>query len=581
MIHTKIVCTIGPASESVEMLEGLIRAGMNVARLNFSHGSHEEHAHRIKNIRLAAHNMKASVAILLDTKGPEIRIGDLKIDRVPVQEGQEIILTGRNVLGDRHILPITYQGLPQDVVPGNLILIDDGLIGLEVKKVKGEDIICSAQNSGEILPHKGINVPGVEVSLPGVTSKDTADILFGMEQDLDFIAASFVRKPSDVLEIRKILEDHGGDMDIIAKIESRSGVNNIDDILKVSDGIMVARGDLGVEIPAEEVPLVQKMIIDKCNKEGKPVIIATQMLDSMIRNPRPTRAEASDVANAIFDGADAVMLSGETAAGKYPEEAVITMARIAFKAETAIAYNAQAKGVETSATITDAIGHASYSIADDLGATAIITPTTSGSTAKMVSKYRPRAPIIAATPSPRIQRKLCLIWGVQGMLVPKTEGTDEMIREAVTGALSVRAIQCGDLVVVTAGVPAGNPGTTNLLKVHIVGEVVANGTGIGNMVATGCARVADNGEDAYRKMEKGDVLVAPSTDRDFIPALEKASAIITEEGGLTSHAAIVAINLGIPAVVGVAEARRKIPDGTVVTIDSIRGQIYLGVTKVL
>lgn len=581
MIHTKIVCTIGPASSSVEMLEKLIKAGMNIARLNFSHGSHEEHARRITMIREASQNTGRTVAVLLDTKGPEIRIGDLDPEKISVSPGQEVILTVRNAAGNGNVLPITYEGLPEDVEPGNEILIDDGLIGLEVVAVDGLDIVCRVKNGGDIYPHKGVNVPGVEVKLPGVTEKDISDIIFGIEQDIDFIAASFVRKASDVLEIRRILEEREADIDIIAKIESRSGVNNIEEILKVADGIMVARGDLGVEIPPEEVPLVQKMIIDKCNKVGKPVITATQMLDSMIRNPRPTRAEASDVANAIFDGTDAVMLSGETAAGRYPEEAVRTMAGIASKTETAILYDAEAREVMTSSTITDAISHASFHIAHELGAGAIITPTTSGFTAKMVAKYRPKAPVIASTQNPKVRCKLTLVWGVFPVLIPETNGTDEMIREAVTAALDARYIKCGDLVVVTAGVPAGSPGTTNLIKVHVVGRVAARGTGIGTQVATGIARVVKSAEEAYQKMEQDNILVAVSTDRDYIPALEKAAAVITEEGGLTSHAAIVSINLGIPGVVGVEGAAMKIPDGTVVTVDPARGKVYLGVTKVL
>ena len=550
MIHTKIVCTIGPASESVEMLEKLIKAGMNVARLNFSHGTYEEHGQRIKNIRQAADNQKTCVAILLDTKGPEIRIGSLPGGKVVLSEGQEVIITVEEAHGRENVLPVTYQGLPEDVAPGATILIDDGLIGLEV------------------LSHKGVNVPGVEVNLPGVTEKDAADIIFGIEQGVDFIAASFVRKSSDVLDIRRVLEEHNAEIDIIAKIESRSGVNNIDAILKVADGIMVARGDLGVEIPAEEVPLVQKKIINKCNLAGKPVITATQMLDSMIRNPRPTRAEASDVANAIFDGTDAVMLSGETAAGKYPEEAVRTMARIASQAETGIDYNAEAKGVLTSSTITDAISHASYHIADVLNAAAIITPTTSGFTAKMVAKYRSHAPVIAATQHVRVQRLLSLVWGVKAVLVPETKGTDEMISRAVSAALSERLVQGGDLVVITAGVPVGSPGNTNLIKVHIIGNAIARGTGIGNLVATGV-------------VQTGDVIIASSTDRDFMPSMEKAAAVIAEEGGLTSHAAIVAINLGIPVIVGVEGATEKIPDKSVITVDAARGQVFLGVTKVL
>lgn len=581
VIHTKIVSTIGPASDSVEMLEKLIRSGMNVARLNFSHGSHEEHGRRVTNIREAARNTNIPVAILLDTKGPEIRLGKLLQEKITVNEGQEVILTTRKIEGENNILPVSYEGLPQDVQKGNSILIDDGLIGLEVKEVKNDEIICIVKNTGEISSNKGVNVPGVEVNLPAVTEKDLADILFAIKNDFDFIAASFVRRASDVLEIRKILEDNDASIDIIAKIENRTGVNNIDDILKVSDGIMVARGDLGVEILPEEVPLVQKMIIDKCNKAGKPVITATQMLDSMTRNPRPTRAEASDVANAIFDGTDAVMLSGETAAGKYPVEAVKTMVRIAEKAETALLYNAEAKGVKTLETITDAIGHASFAIAEDLKAAAIITPTTSGSTAKMVSKYRPKAMIIATTPDRKVKRKLSLVWGVIGLLISETDGTDEMVGEAVAGALAADLIKGGDLVVVTAGVPAGIPGTTNLIKVHVVGEVIASGTGIGNLVATGICRVAESSIDAINKVQDGDILVTNSTDKEFIPAMEKAAAVITEQGGLTSHAAIVALNMGLPVIVGVLDALKILKDGTVITVDAPRGQIYLGAARVL
>ncbi len=581
LIHTKIVCTIGPASDSVEILEKLMEAGMNVARLNFSHGSHEEHGKRIMNIRQAAQNTGSNVAILLDTKGPEIRLGSFKESHVPVEEGQEIILTTRPITGADNIFPVTYQGLPQDVMPGNTILIDDGLIGLEVKATTEEDVVCYVKNPGDLLPNKGINVPGVDVNLPGLMEKDVEDILFGIEQEIDFIAASFVRKGQDILDIRRLLEEKASDIDIIAKIESRSGVKNLDEILKVSDGIMVARGDLGVEIPPEEVPLIQKLIIDKCNEEGKPVITATQMLDSMMRNPRPTRAEASDVANAILDGTDAVMLSGETASGKYPVEAVRTMTRIASKTETALKYAHQTWGEQKTVTITDAISQASFSIAHGLKAAAIITPTSSGSTARMVSKYRPKTPIIATTPAPRVKKKLALVWGVQGVLTPMTTGTDEMVRVAVSTALKEKLINNGDLVVVTAGVPAGTPGTTNLIKVHVVNQVTASGTGIGQMVATGIARVVQNEEEARARLKEGDILVTSHTDRDYMDVLGKAGAVITEEGGLTSHAAIVAINLGIAAVVGVENATTRIPDGTIVTVDSARGQIYLGVTQVL
>lgn len=583
MRRTKIVCTIGPASEQTETLEQLIRQGMNVARLNFSHGTQEEHGRRIQNIKQAAQNQRANVGVLLDTKGPEIRIGTIEAEKVTLREGQEFVLTTEEVAGNDQKVFVSYEELPTDVRPGCRILIDDGLIGLEVQEIKGPEIICQVTNGGELSSRKGVNVPGVNVQLPAVTPRDRDDILFGIDHGIDFIAASFVRKAADVLEIRRILEEQNAQVQIIAKIENHQGVNNIDEILKVSDGIMVARGDLGVEIPTEEVPLVQKMIIEKCNKAGKPVITATQMLDSMMRNPRPTRAEASDVANAIFDGSDAIMLSGETAAGKYPVEAVQTMAKIAERAERALGYEEllERRRAGHTRTVTDAISHATCTTAQDLGARAIITSTKSGHTARMVAKYRPRAPIVAVTPREEVARKLMLVWGVHPLLVPETQGTDEMIDTAVAYTLQAEYICSGDLVVITAGVPVGIPGTTNLLKVHIVGDVLAKGTGIGAKSVTGHMRVVASAHDALSKVQPGDILVTTSTDRDFVPAMEKAGGIITEEGGLTSHAAIVALNLGLPVVVGVEGATSLLEDGMLVTIDGTRGVIYRGTIKVL
>ncbi|MBF7081893.1 pyruvate kinase [Desulfallas sp. Bu1-1] len=580
---TKIVCTVGPASESVEILEKMMLAGMNVARLNFSHGTHEEHARRVNAIRRAAGNVGKNIALLLDTKGPEIRLGELEKDPLELRPGSEICLTTEKVLGNEKTLPVTYSGLPYDVKAGDRILIADGLIGLRVKCVDGSNIVCLVENGGEITSHKGVNVPGVHVNLPAVTDNDKRDIIFGVEQGFDFVAASFVRKASDILAIRKIIEDNNGHMDIIAKIENREAVNNLDEIIKVSDGIMVARGDLGVEIPPEEVPVIQKVIIEKCNQAGKPVITATQMLESMIHNPRPTRAEASDVANAILDGTDAVMLSGETAAGKYPVEAVETMARIAAHAESAIRFDELLKNKRRalSNTVTDAISHATVSIAHALGAAAIISSTESGYTAKMVSKYRPSAPVIAVTPHARVLRKLALVWGIQPLLVGKTEDTDNMIAAAVEVSLSAGLIKPGDLTVITAGVPVGVHGTTNLVKVHTVGDILARGTGIGNRAVTGKACVAGNSREALNKMRDGDILVTHDTDRDFIPAIEKAAAIITEVGGLTSHAAIVGLEFGIPVIVGLEGATAIIPDGEVVTVDGQRGLVYKGTARVL
>lgn len=584
MRRTKIVCTIGPASDSVEVIKKLLLAGMNVARLNFSHGTHEEHGRRIASIRRAAGEAGKNVAIMLDTKGPEIRLGFFKEEPVVLSEGGLVTLTTEDIKGDKERIPVNYPGLPGDVRAGDTILVADGLIALKVLSTTETEIRCRVENGGELTSQKGVNVPGVAVNLPAVTEKDIQDIRFGIEQRLDFIAASFVRKAADVLAIRQILEDAGADIDIIAKIENREAVNNLDEIIKVSDGIMVARGDLGVEIPAEEVPLVQKAIIERCNRAGKPVVTATQMLESMIHNPRPTRAEASDVANAIFDGTDAVMLSGETAAGKYPVEAVETMARIAQRAEAALHYEemlGKRRTVTPQRTVTDAISYATCATAQDLGAAAIITSTESGHTAKMVSKYRPRAPIVAVTPHAKVMRKLALVWGVQPLLVGVRNNTDEMMAAAVEVSLSAGLIKGGDLVVITAGVPVGVHGTTNLIRVHTVGDILARGIGIGHKAVTGVVRVARTVREALEKMRPGDILVAPATDSDYIPAMEKAGAVITEVGGLTSHAAIVCLEFGIPVVVGVEAATAILPEGETVTVDGQRGLIYSGTARVL
>lgn len=579
----KIVCTIGPASESVEMLKKMMQAGMNVARLNFSHGSHEEHAARIANIRQACKETGKQVAILLDTKGPEIRTGTLAVDSVELVENNIITLTTEEVAGTAERVSITYKDLPQDVEVGNTILIDDGLIGLTVEQIEGTEIICRIKNGGTLKSKKGVNVPGVKIKLPGITDKDAADIEFGIQQKVDYIAASFVRKASDILEIREILERHQAKIDIIAKIENEEGVNNADEILAVADGLMVARGDLGVEIPVEEVPLVQKRLIDKCNQLGKPVITATQMLDSMQRNPRPTRAEASDVANAIFDGTDAIMLSGETAAGKYPLESVETMNRIALRAEQELNYREilNAHALKRQISITDAIGLAVANAALDLDAAAIITATESGHTARMVSKYRPKAPIVAVTPHESVVRRLALVNGVYPIIGESAETTDEMLEISVRESLQAGLVRHGDLVVITAGVPVRETGTTNLMKIHVIGDIIAKGQGIGRKAVTGKVIVARSAEEANEKMEDGAILVTFGTDSDMISAFERASAVITEDGGLTSHAAIVGLNLNVPVIVGVEHATSILKEGSIVTVDSERGHIYTGMTRVL
>ncbi|MCG8402909.1 MAG: pyruvate kinase [Firmicutes bacterium] len=583
MRRTKIVCTIGPASEPVEMLEKMMQAGMNVARLNFSHGTHADHFRHLEAIRKAAANTGKNIAVMLDTKGPEIRLGHLEKEPVNLAPGAEVRLTTADIKGNEKILPVSYEGLPEDVRPGDRILISDGLIALQVKGVEGREIICAVENGGELTSQKGINVPGVRVNLPPLTEGDKKDILFGVENEFDFVAVSFVRKASDVLAIRRIIEKNNGSMDIIAKIENHQAVDNLDEIIKVSDGVMVARGDLGVEIPPEEVPLIQKAIIERCNHVGKPVITATQMLESMVHNPRSTRAEASDVANAILDGTDAVMLSGETAAGKYPVESVQTMARIAARAESALEYEDLLKNKRRthSRTITDAISHATVTTALDLGAAAVVTSTESGYTAKMVSKYRPKAKIIAVTPVPGVLRKLALVWGTQPLLVERTGDTDSMIAAAVEVSLQSGLIKGGDLIVITAGVPVGVHGTTNLIKVQTVGDIMARGTGIGNRAVTGRACVAKTSREAIEGITRHGILITEDTDRDYIPAIENAAAIITEMGGLTSHAAIVGLEFGIPVVVGVPGATAIIPDGEIITVDGQRGLVYRGTARVL
>lgn len=579
--RTKIVCTIGPASESVETLCQLLKAGMNVARLNFSHGTHEEHAHRIENIRKAAQKCQIPVAIMLDTKGPEIRTGNFKQGRATLLAGQQVTLTTEMIEGDEKRFSVNYPYLAQEVSKGCRILLDDGLIALQVEDIKGTDIICRVQNSGEIANHKGVNIPDVAIKLPAVTDKDYDDILFGIAQGVDFIAASFIRSAEDVLEIRKILEQHHSDIHIIAKIENQQGVDHLDDILTLSDGLMVARGDLGVEIPAERVPLVQKEMIAKCNLAGKVVITATQMLDSMIRNPRPTRAEASDVANAIFDGTDAIMLSGETAAGKYPLESVQTMANIATMTETALDYERLLSERNQSAnrSTTAAIGYATCTTAKNLEASAIITATESGSTARMVSSFRPETPIIAITHKEDTQRKLLLNWGVLPLLGKKADNTDELIAQCLQIALHNHYIKQGDLVVLTAGVPVGIPGTTNLLKVEIVSAILAKGIGIGQNAITGCVKRVQVADD-WQNVQEGDILLAFSTDSLMVEAMKRAQAIVTEEGGLTSHAAIVGMNLGKPVFVGAQGLMAQVQDGDMITIDFRRGVIYSGQVQV-
>ncbi|MDW4254517.1 pyruvate kinase [Staphylococcus saprophyticus] len=586
MRKTKIVCTIGPASESEEMLEKLIKAGMNVARLNFSHGDHAEHKTRIDSIRKVSKRLGKTVAILLDTKGPEIRTHNMKDGLIELEKGSEVTVSMTEVEGTPEKFSVTYENLINDVEEGSYILLDDGLIELQVKsidKANGE-VLCDVLNTGELKNKKGVNLPGVKVSLPGITDKDADDINFGISEGVDFIAASFVRRPSDVLDIRKLLEaKQNKNISIIPKIENQEGIDNIKEILEVSDGLMVARGDMGVEIPPESVPMVQKDLIRQCNKLGKPVITATQMLDSMQRNPRATRAEASDVANAIYDGTDAVMLSGETAAGQYPEEAVKTMRNIAVSAEAAQDYKKllsdRTKLVETS--LVNAIGVSVAHTALNLNVKAIVAATESGSTARTISKYRPQSDIIAVTPNAETARQCALVWGIFPVVKEGRKTTDALLNNAVATAVETERVQNGDLIIITAGVPTGEKGTTNMMKLHLVGDELAKGQGIGRSSVVGKTLVVKDASELEGKDLSESIIVTSSVDETLVPYIENAIGLITEENGITSPSAIIGLEKGIPTVVGVDNATSEIQSDVLITVDANQGKIFEGYANVL
>ena len=555
---TKIVCTLGPSTDKEGVLKRLIEEGMNVARFNFSHGDHEEQLGRLQMLQKLRKELKRPVAALLDTKGPEIRLRDFTDGKVELKDGQTFTLTTDEIMGDAKRVSITYKNLPEDVKPGDRILIDDGLIGMEVKEIKvtsgakadkdgnkPKDIICQVLNGGVISNRKGVNVPNVELSMPYISEKDYGDIVFAVEHDYDFIAASFVRTADDVLAIRKILAEKGGeDINIIAKIENMQGVQNIDDIIRVSDGIMVARGDMGVEIPLEDVPVIQKMIIKKVYDAGKKVITATQMLDSMMKHPRPTRAEATDVANAIYDGTSAIMLSGETAAGMYPIEALKTMVRIAVRTEQDINYLQRFKMRKTMSNpdVTNAISHATCTMAGDLNAAAIITVTKSGRTARMVSKYRPNCPIIGGCLTEKIYRQLALSWGVIPLMIEEKTQAEELFDYAVDAAEAAGIISKGDVVVLTAGVPLGVSGTTNLIKVQVAGHILVEGQGIGTQKISANLCVCHSDED-LKNFKVGDIIVAKDTSNAMMTQMREASGLIVEASGENCHAAIAGLSL--------------------------------------
>ena len=577
MRKTKIICTLGPSTDKGDVLRDLIANGMNVARFNFSHGSYEEHGGRLAKLKALREELGKPVAALLDTKGPEIRLKEFKNGVEMLEAGQTFTLTTREVEGTKEICSVTYKDLPQDVQPGGTIMLDDGLIMLHIEQVTDTDIICTVLNSGKIKTKKGVNVPGVHLSMPYLSQKDREDIIFGVQNGFDFIAASFVRTAQDVYDIRNLLNEYDSNIRIIAKIENREGVNNIDSILSAADAVMVARGDLGVEIDFTELPGIQKDIIDRSFSFGKPIVTATQMLDSMMVNPRPTRAEISDVANAIYDGTSAIMLSGETAAGDYPVEALKTMSAIAERTENEEHYRAQ-RHAEIQISVSDATAHAACLTAKDVNAAAIVTVSESGNTARLLSKYRPKQPISACVMDEQVQRQLSLSWGITSLLMGPAHSTDELIEMSTALAEKNGYLHNGELAVVTAGVPVGVSGTTNMIKIHMVGNCLATGVGVGRgktdlVSASGKACVCRTLEEVKAKFRPGMVLVVPSTTNEMLGYVRDAAALVVEEPGLNSHAAIVGNSLLKPTIVGAAGACSHIRDGLDIAVDCAHGSV--------
>ena len=580
MRKTKIICTLGPSTDKDDVLRELVANGMNVARFNFSHGSYEEHKGRLDNLKAIRAELGKPVAALLDTKGPEIRLKEFKNGVEMLEAGQTFTLTTREVEGTKEICSITYKDLPQDVHEGGTIMLDDGLIKLRITNVTDTDITCEVLNSGKIKNKKGVNVPGVHLSMPYLSQRDRDDIIFGVQQGFDFIAASFVRTAQDVYDIRNLLNEYDSNIRIIAKIENREGVNNIDSILAAADAVMVARGDLGVEIDFTELPGIQKSVIDRSFSFGKPIVTATQMLDSMMVNPRPTRAEISDVANAIYDGTSAIMLSGETAAGAYPVEALKTMSAIAERTENEVHYrdNRLVDAGNGQISVSDATAHAACLTAKDVNASAIVTVSESGNTARLLSKYRPAQPIIACVMNEQVQRQLAISWGITPLMMALAHSTDELIEMSTSLAKENGYLHDGELAVVTAGVPVGVSGTTNMIKIHMIGNCLATGVGIGPegsalANATGKACVCHNLDELRAKFKPGMVLVVPSTSNEMLSYVRDAAALVVEEPGLNSHAAIAGKALLKPTIVGAAGATSHIRDGLMVAVDCAHGSV--------
>ncbi|NMG11223.1 pyruvate kinase [Brasilonema sp. UFV-L1] len=576
--RTKIVATIGPATSSPETLKALIEAGATTLRLNFSHGTHADHQRNIRLIRQTAFELNQPVAILQDLQGPKIRLGKFDNGSIVVAKGDRFTLTNRPVVGTQEISCVTYDYLAEEVPVGARILLDDGRVEMVVEEINRDkgDLHCRVSVGGVLSNNKGVNFPGVYLSVKAMTEKDREDLMFGLDQGVDWVALSFVRNPQDMIEIKELISTTGKQVPVIAKIEKHEAIEQMEAVLALCDGVMVARGDLGVELPAEDVPVLQKRLIATANRLGIPIITATQMLDSMVNNPRPTRAEVSDVANAILDGTDAVMLSNETAVGKHPVEAVATMARIAERMEQEVWLNTNASGVrETKHSIPNAISQAVGQIAEQLGAAAIMTLTQTGATARNVSKFRPKTPILAVTPHVNVARQLQLVWGVKPLLMLELPSTGQTFQAAINVAQERELLFEGNLVVMTAGTLQGISGSTDLIKVEVVTAVLGQGIGLGQGSVSGRARVVQTGTDASN-FNYGEILVASGTSADFVEAIRKAGGIITEEESLNSHAAIIGLRLGVPVIVGVKKATQVIRDGTILTMDMQRGLVYSG-----
>ena len=572
--RTKIVATIGPATSRPDVLKELIKAGATTLRLNFSHGTHEDHQRSIRLIRQTAFELNQPVGILQDLQGPKIRLGRFETGSIIVNKGDRFTLTSEPIPGTQEISSVTYDLLADEVPMGATILLDDGRVEMQVEEVDRAKraLHCRVVVGGPLSNNKGVNFPGVSLSIKAMTDKDRQDLMFGLDQGVDWVALSFVRNPQDILEIKELIASAGKQVPVIAKIEKHEAIEQMEAILSLCDGVMIARGDLGVELPAEDVPILQKRLIATANRLGIPVITATQMLDSMVNSPRPTRAEVSDVANAILDGTDAVMLSNEAAVGKYPVEAVETMARIAVRIEQ----EQTARNVkDTKRSIPNAISQAVGQIAEQLQAAAIMTLTKTGATARNVSKFRPHTPILAITPHVDVARQLQLVWGIKPLLVLDLPSTGQTFQAAINVAQERQLLAEGDLVVMTAGTLQGVPGSTDLIKVEVVTAVLGQGIGIGQGSVSGLARVAQSAIEVGN-FNPGEILVAPSTNVEFVEAIRKAAGIVTEDESLTSHAAVIGLRLGVPVIVGVKDATKIIRDGAILTLDTERGLVYSG-----